>query len=324
MSNYLDKTYSALDGVLLTYEGDSPVLGIPDHLAGMEIHTIGRGAFMESSHLLQAVIPGTVKKIGYEAFRSCSQLVSVSIPFSVASIEYHAFANCPNLTDLQLFSVPLTEQQYRDLRSKASRVNGSVFLAHAFPEDERIRSVVAATDVKPANSVPAGIKRLFTAQDTGTGKENRSIRRNLDGFSFGGDERYATERDAFLQLIGEGDPPPSDAFSEEKNDGFMKTEKYPKIEKTAVFTFDDSRTKFTNGCFQILADIRIGYHFFQGAVPVVCGGKLYSIYRRNYLTSIPNLNYIRRDVTVFSENEQINNLVILKEVYAKYKLLSIL
>ena len=324
MSNYLDKIYSAVDGVLLTYDGDSLLLDIPGHLAGMTIHTIGQGAFMESACLKRVVIPDTVLKIGDDAFRRCEQLSRVSIPCSVTSVGRNAFEGCPNLIGLQMRSAPMTGQQYLKLRSESNSVNGSVFLAHSFPDDERIRSAIAAAGVRPANCVPAGIKRLFTTPDTRTGKKNTSLHSYLDSFSFDGDERYATEKDAFLQMIREDELSPADAISEERNDDFMKTENYPKIERTALFTFDDNQTKNENGSFSVLADIRIGYHFWQAAVPVVYGGELYRIYRRNYLSSLPNLNYVRRDVTVFSEDEQVDDPVAVREVYAKYKLLSIL
>ena len=151
-----------------------------------------------------------------------------------------------------------------------------------------------------------------------------SLQRNLDGFSFESEEQYMTETNEFLRLIADKSIYDIDALSEEKNDQFLKTEKIPPIEKTAVFTFDDSKTELKNGKYNIFADIKIGYHFWQSKVPVTLFGNTYYIYRRHYLSSKPNLNYIRRDVAVFTTKGIVSNRKEAQEVYAKYKLLSIL
>ena len=68
----------------------------------------------------------------------------------------------------------------------------------------------------------------------------------------------------------------------------------------------------------------IGYHFWQSLVPVNYDGKLYYIYRRHFLSSKTNLNYIRNDVKVVSDTGENVILEEARRVYAKYKLLSIL
>ena len=77
MGEYLDNTYAAIDGVLLSYNGGDISLSLPHRLADMDIHTIGSGAVMESQKLQQVVVPDGVRRIGEKAFRNCSQLLRI-------------------------------------------------------------------------------------------------------------------------------------------------------------------------------------------------------------------------------------------------------
>ncbi len=324
MGNYLDKTYAAVDGVLLHYEGKDISLKIPGRFADMCIDTIGDGAFMESADLQQVIIPDGVKKIGVRSFYGCDQLMSVYIPFSVASFAVDSFGGCSKLADLYVYGIDLTEQSYKNLIASSRRVNGSLYLAQSFPQFKILKDAASSTGAGPANSVQSGITRLFTSQSLEEETGETSITRNLYSFGFGSEERYMTETNEFMRLIADKNAFETDAVSEQKNDEFVKSGNTPAIEKTAVFTFDDSKTKFENGTYRITAQIKIGYHFWQSKVPVVLSGDTYYIYRRHYLSSKPNLNYIRRDVAVFDENGPVVIRKKAQEVYAKYKLLSIL
>ena len=89
-----------------------------------------------------------------------------------------------------------------------------------------------------------------------------------------------------MKLIRSGEELPEDREAEKKNDVFSKNEKYPEIKKTALFTFDDSKTKLEDDKYFLWVTIRIGYHFWQSAVPLVFRGERYFIYRRHYLSSV--------------------------------------
>ena len=324
MSNYLDGTYAAIDGVLLSYEGKDISLKLPGRLANIDIHTIGDGAVMESANLQQVVVPAGVKQIGNNSFSNCKQLMNAYIPYSVTSFSENAFRNCPKLTNLCIYGIEVDEQGYRDLRASSRRVNGSIYLTPFFPSFKSVSDAASSTDAGLANHIQSGITRLFTSQSLEEENGAESLQRNLDGFNFESEDRYMTETKGFLGLIANKSVLDIDNISEEKNDQFLKADKIPPIEKTAIFTFDDSKTKPENGKYIIFANIKIGYHFWQSKVPVILSGKTYYIYRRHYLSSKPNLNYIRRDAAVFSDKGLVSNKKEAQEVYAKYKLLSIL
>ncbi len=324
MSSYMDKTYAAIDGVLLSYTGKEASLRLPVKLADMRIRTVGRGAVMESEALQQVVVPQGVEHIGELAFARCGSLADAYLPYTAKTVGKDAFFGCRKLVSLFIYGITLSEQQYSDLRAASARVNGSEYLASVFPSAGIVQDAVNATEARPANAVPKDIARLFTTQSLKDEGGASSLERDLDGFGFSSPERYATERDAFTALLADRRSCRPDAASEEKNDQFVKTEKYPEIKKTAVFTFSDAGTEARNGVREITGEIRIGYHFWQSKVPVAHDGKTYYIYRRHYLCAEPGLNYIRRDVGVFTAGGCVVNKWEAQEVYAKYKLLSIL
>ena len=258
MGNYLDATYAAVDGVLLSYQGQDVSLKIPGRLANMEIHTIGDGAVMESANLQQVVVPNGVKRIGASSFAGCQQLMNAYVPYSVSSFANDSFDRCSKLTNLYIYGMQINEQRYGDLLSSSRRVNGSMLLAHSFPCFKRLKDAASSTGVKPANLIQGGIKRLFTSQSLNEEKGAAALQRNLDGFGFDSEEQYMTETNEFLRLIADSGAPEVDVLSEEKNDAFLKSEKELPIEKTAVFTFDDTKTKLENGRYSIFEKIKTG------------------------------------------------------------------
>lgn len=49
-------------------------------------------AFSECDHILQIILPNTIKRIGNEAFAKCSSLVSINLPDSVESLGFSSFS----------------------------------------------------------------------------------------------------------------------------------------------------------------------------------------------------------------------------------------
>ena len=324
MGNYLNNIYGAVEGVLLTYNGNDVSLKIPKRLGDSEINTVGNAAFMESQSLQQIIIPDSVNTLGRKAFFKCGQLMNAYFPSSVVSFGASAFGGCPRLANMYFYGVALKEQSYRDLMLVSRRVNGTVYLSQTFPYFGNLRAAVESTDASPANYVPSGIKRLFTSYSLEEERGEAALYRNLDSFGFDSDEKIMTEMSEFARLIDDSSPEEIDLASEDQNDQYLRSESFPKIEKTAVFYFDDSGTKLENGIYYIFGAVKIGYHFFQSKIPVVCRDRTYYIYRRHYLSRLPNLNYIRRDVAVFRDKDLVKDRSEAKEVYAKYRLLSIL
>ena len=323
MGEYFDTAYVAADGIILFYEDDDVSLQIPGKMGDMDIHTIGAGAFMESDTIEYVSLPLGVKEIGQNAFKHCRNLKCLNIPSSIEKFGNDAFAECNDLKHIRIYSYEVDEQKYLEMKATFRCANESVFIASEFIDDKRLKDAVSAAAVGPANVIQDGISRLYMPEKP----DNRGVATiSMKQSCFGFDKRshYLSESDSIKDLIAKPDYAETDALSESKNDQFLKSENTPEIEKTAILTFDDNKTKYENGKYYLLLDIVIGYHFWQSLVPVSFDGKLYYIYRRHFLASKTNLNYIRNDAKVVSES---GDNVIKEEsrkVYAKYKLLSIL
>ena len=217
----------------------------------------------------------------------------------------------------------ITQFKYLEMKASWRCANGSVYIASEFADDKRLKDAVRAVSVGQENMIQDGVARLLMVDNPDYYKNSLiTMKRSCFGF----DKRlaYISESDSIKDLLVNPDFAETDALSEGKNDQFLKSENTPEIEKTAILTFDDNKTKCENGRYYLVIDIVIGYHFWQSLVPVNFDGKLYYIYRRHFLSSKTNLNYIRNDVKIVSDSGE--NVVIeeARKVYAKYKLLSIL
>lgn len=324
MGEYFDSAYTVADGVILFYEDDDVSLQIPNRLGDMDIHTIGDGAFMESKTIEYVGIPYGVKTIGQNAFKGCRLLKCISIPATVQEIGENAFAECPYLKNLRIFSYEVDEKKYIDLKASYRCANGSVYIASAMPDEKIIKAAVSSANVGPANLIMDRISRLFTAKDANDQDVMALYNNKHSCYCFGNRSSFISEIDSIKEMIGNNEPGETEALSESRNDQFLKGESFPVIKKTAILTFDDTKTRYENGKYYLLLEIMIGYHFWQSIVPVTFDGKSYYVYRRHFLSSTTNLNYIRKEITVLYDNGERAVLEEAKKVNAKYRLLSIL
>ena len=76
-------------------------------------------------------------------------------------------------------------------------------------------------------------------------KYHKDTLNNMKQSCFGFDKRspYISEYDSIKDLLSNPDFAETDALSEGKNDQYLKSEDTPEIEKTAILTFDDNKTK---------------------------------------------------------------------------------
>ena len=323
MENYLDNTYAALDHVILSYRGNDGSLAVPGRLAGMEIRTIGDGAFMESDQLRHVTIPQSVDRIGRSAFAACKRLKDVSFYASVQEIGELAFCS-EQLSGLRVFDLELSEARYRSWLSSSVIVQGTLRVLPAFPDLPILKTACAAVNTVPASGIPSGIGQLFFQSDVKDETGMQSLFRQRNGFGPDFATRGQSEYDSFFRMLHADQPVLPDRESEKQNDLFLKKEQYPPLQKTAVFTFDDSLTKQRQGMRLITAYIRISCFFWQSATPVLYCGKQYYIYNRNYLLSASDPRYLRKETAVFTADDLVRNREEALNVYAKYKLLCIL
>ena len=345
MKSYMNQSYAITNETIITYNGQDPVVKIPSRIANIEVFRIGDGSFMESSKMQCVILPPNTREIGKSAFWGSSILTSAFIPGSIYSVDENAFGNCPNLSDITIYDLELSANEYCMFKNASNETGNGIYVLHEIPKIELIQLILAsitdakpavripndisllfqsAGDAKPAVRTPIDISLLFQSAELVELKAPFSLDINIPVIGFNRPSEPTTENKAFVSYIKSGINEIYDVKAEQKNDWYVRVGSIPKIEKTIIFTFDDTKTKEDQGRYMVNATLKLGYFFWQSAQPVIYENKKYYIYRRYYLGSDPELEYVRRDIAAYSEKGLVKNRLEAQNVYAKYKLLSIL
>ena len=325
MGNYMDDAFVVVNNTIISYCGEHPVLKLPSRFADIEILRIGNGSFMESSKLQCAILPPTVQTIGASAFFKCPSFTSVFVPGSLSKVESRAFSNCEKLRDITIYGLELTANEYFAMKNAGIKNSEGIYILRKMPEHPLVEKLVAAVEqARPACQIPDGITALFQLTELDEEKGAVSLNRNLPVIGFVMPSKAISEHDAFYQHVMTSDCEVYDSVAEQKNDWYVRLGKRLLKGKTVVFTFDDSETQVEDGKFRIKAVLQIGYFFWQSAQPVSYDKKKYYVYRRYYLSADPEIRYVRRDIAVYNQKGPVKNREEAQDVYAKYKLLSIL
>ena len=96
--------YTAENNCLLL--GDELILGCSTSIIPDYVKTIGTGAFISCTGLIEMAIPDSVTLIHQDAFRNCTNLKRLYIPDSVTTMAVAPFYECPNLVVYCEFSEP--------------------------------------------------------------------------------------------------------------------------------------------------------------------------------------------------------------------------
>ena len=155
--------YEIRDGavVIMGYKGTERTVTIPRFIDGMEVNTIGEGAFsnvnsdtlikitvedniksieksaFENCTGVEIIIEGEIQSIGDRAFFGCEGLESITLGDGVKSVPYAAFGGCITLRDITMKSVETIEENAFEgcealsaitLSSKLRTVTDSAFL----------------------------------------------------------------------------------------------------------------------------------------------------------------------------------------------------
>ncbi|MBO4326046.1 MAG: leucine-rich repeat protein [Clostridia bacterium] len=319
MGNYMDNTYLAIDGVIVSYSGSDDVLTVPSRLIQMDIVRIGDGSFMDS-RMSKVIISDGIKEIGKNAFSKCCNLKEVVIPASVTTVCSNAFTNdLPKLDSIFIDRYPLQAQQYLTLKRSAIRINSNKYLTTNYAGLSLINNVMNSTSARPAQFIPGNISRLFSTRDM-TAVDPEAECFNISFGLSGGDGKTVEFSSVLADKADHSDPD-----TEAKHDELLKKDAIPGNMMTAILIFDESNLLVDAGHYYVNAEIRIGYHFWQSFLPIIHAGKQYYLYRRNYLRGDDKYKYSRVDVAILDDSGSVvKNKDEALDVYGKYKILSIL
>ena len=321
MGNYLDRDYAVIDGVLLKYSGAQEELTLPSALNGMPLHTVGMGAFMGMKEIRSIKLPAGVSNIEEKAFGGCTALREAHLYGMPERIGTNAFEDCRNLKSVYLHQLDLPRSIYASLCAGALHTK-TESVGVKFPLFGPLFFVQNWLNVSGAQYIPPACPVLFN--DLPDSKELFYKNAPLDCFDFNGGRQALPELTSFCDLMRSG----ADlrlAEAETANDALCRTEESVNAEKTALFCFNEKTAKPAGNTVYVDAVIRIGRFFFQSGVTVTGkNGAPYQVYCRNYLSGRTGLPYLRKEFTVLKDGKRIFDRKEAEEVYAKYRLLTLL
>lgn len=82
--------------VVQSYNGESPVVVIPEYYRGYPIKVLARSAFKNQSHVVKITLPEGLEEVQYYPFQGLSNLTGVNIPSTLKRLESYAFCDAKN------------------------------------------------------------------------------------------------------------------------------------------------------------------------------------------------------------------------------------
>lgn len=327
MENYIDPSFIVTAGTIISYSGKNPVQEIPGKPGNIRISAIGDAAFMESQALQCVIIPEGVKRIGHTAFHLCTELQSVLFRGDIPQVDDNsAFSCCNKLSDITINKMRLSQKEYIRIKNASAKTDSGLYISGEIPENNRLRELINSVYSVNCSElyVPADSRALYVQPEYDIKAGVFRLDKKIRAVGLSDSSGFVREEKAVSEFIKNRKEETSDKKTEQNNDIAFRTNKTILPRKKVIFTFDDTKTTNENGEVFIKAIISFGYIFTMSAQGVLYNGKQYYIYRRHYLNDSRDMKYIRRDIAVFSENRLVTDRKEATEVYAKYKLLSIL
>ena len=309
-----EENYLVLDHVLLSYSGKDSLLSIPKTVNGEMISRIGKGALAESNSLKSLVIPAYIREIGERAVSDCRNLETVHLTGGIPAIGKEAFFGNSELRQIKISVLPVKEEQYRQMVEDSFPTPEGERITERFPQIPVLEPLAEAMGLPRNGFVPKEAGRLFTAPSRGDGAQ-----------------MVPQEWSCLRKLIGSGQQIPTDRTTEEINDTFVRRGQNQDPYRGLFFAFREKQTAPQNGIRLLEASIRCGCFFWQNIVAISWEGQNYYLYQRNYPYNSyiyqhhnEGFLYLRRNMGIYTQTGPVTDQKLVKEIYAKYLLLSIL
>ena len=296
-----------LEHTILSYDGEERFLRLPEQVEGSPMTRIGDGALAESRALQRLWIPSSVRQVGRSAVARCGLLELVFLEGQVPDFDQEAFFDCPRLRQIRIKDLPVTEEQYKQLLEDSMVNPGGQRFPEHFPKIPGLEKLADALDVERAAHIPRDAQLLLWQE---AGRDPKAL--------------SSYEQEKLLELIRSGRQPRPDWESEEKNDEALRRYRQQRPQRVCFFGFEKGEAPVKDGMRLLDAFLHIGCWFWQGTVELLWDGQPYYLYQRHYLHSMASMQYIRRDHGLFTADGPVRDERLAKEIYAKYKLLSIL
>ena len=329
MNTYRDDIYLAANGIIVSYQGTEKKIVIPSRLADTNIIQIGIGAFMNDENIREVIIPETVEVIGEKAFFKAENLRKITMNHPVTEVGNQAFDACDQIDVIRIKSCEIDIVEYNALINNSVNTANNTYLARSMPNKYIPKGLIETLRYKPAVYIPENIDYLYHTFYSEISDVDSCIIPSIScyGLEFKEGISKITEEQNFIMCKDKREVSSNIIpKAEEKNDWCIREEvdlnNY--LSKVLLFVLDDNETVVKGDKCCITYNIYCGFYFWQTSQRVVMNGKDYYIYVRKYLSSNPNMPYVKENVTIFHNDTYVTDELEAKQVYAKYKLLSIL
>ncbi len=333
LEQYIDETFSILDGTLLSCRNSEKRFVIPSEYKGHRIRRIGQGCSIGADTQTLIVSEG-IEEIGQDAFAGSTKLELLELPESLNSNGgFHWIGNTYLNKEEASIRLQLrrkfTSAAYESILSESIPLqNGGWLLTGKYYELPQFRDVLNLGWIGPPVLIEREMGRLFL-----TRKESieQLIFEGGGPAVCGGDEfpirEYREAKCRMLRVFRAGAPRKyPDNASDLRADRKLQCGEKLTVNTVILITFGRQDVTQREDGVSIDLHIRLGKVFFPDFAEVLYEGQKYYIYREIYLNGVcvnhgSDLPLVRMDLEVFdSSGERCEK----SEVLAKYRLLSML
>ena len=329
MKKHISYEYIVAEDTIIAYMGKKAIVQLKDKIGECEIRRLGKGSFSENTKIIQIQLPDSVERIEDVAFLRDINLANVVFSGKLKSVGQNAFGACTKLQQFCVIQKELSKDEYENLKMNSLKSKDNIYVARSMPNEILPKGLLASLEYKPIAHIQDGISALFSYTDkediTRINEEHR-LNERKSYISFSNTEENLTEGEVFQKHMQENYEEPYSEKSDSKSDWCVRVSESPDkyIKKTLRFVMDDNCTYVSDNKYVIVYRIDVGYFFWQSAQKVRMNNKDYYVYRRHYLTSDSEIEYIRKDMAIYCDGQLVKDREEREAVYGKYKLLSIL
>jgi len=97
-----EEDFEVINGVIVSYLGNAPVVHIPEKIDGVAITKLGSSVFEGNENCYHITLPSAITIIGESAFDGCTNLRTINIPYGLTELKDYTFGFCESLWSITL------------------------------------------------------------------------------------------------------------------------------------------------------------------------------------------------------------------------------
>ena len=330
---YMDGQALVLERTLIRLTSDANQVRVPSVFGNLAAETVGSGALAPGEHTYELRFDSGYAEWKESSVRCSSSLKRIFFPETAEHISRSALTYMFD-SDVDLYiDRALPPQVFCDIRQNAPRTGRGWLISSALPAQKSMEPVRALMqNLAPAAEIRMEMGILFFSMlpyMNGSKWYTGSIFAPRPCFDFQKAGTEMEEYTAVMRMIRKGDAGWHDPDSEKQADLDIRFGRaqidQSTCGKVCIAVLDGPAAKrSSDGKYHTRLHLSRQYLFFPSLWPIRHQGKDWWLYSRNYLTGSPERPYRREEVGIFNREGLITDRKITEDVYAKYRLLSVL